>query len=74
MDQNKINRINELSRKAKTTGLTPEEKQEQQILRSEYINEFRNSLKSTLDTIVIVDEHGNKRPLRQKNNISNEKH
>jgi len=74
MDQNKINRINELSRKAKTVGLTPAEKQEQQILRSEYINEFRNSLKSTLDTIVIVDEHGNKRPLRQKNNISNEKH
>jgi uncharacterized protein YnzC (UPF0291/DUF896 family) len=74
MDQNKINRINELSRKAKTTGLTPEEKIEQQNLRSEYINEFRNSLKSTLDTIVIVDEKGNKRPLKQKNNIAPEKH
>lgn len=74
MDQNKINRINELSRKAKTTGLTPEEKQEQQILRSEYINEFRNNLKSTLDTIVIVDEHGNKKPLKQKNNVPKEKH
>ncbi len=73
MDQSKITRINELSRKSKSTGLTPEEKKEQQILRSEYINEFRNSLKSTLDTIVVVDEKGNKRPLKEKS-ISSPKH
>ena len=29
MDQKSINRINELARKAKTVGLTPEEKEEQ---------------------------------------------
>lgn len=74
MDQNKINRINELSRKAKTTGLTPEEKMEQQTLRSEYINHFRNNLKSTLETIVIVDEKGNKRPLKKKSDVETEKH
>ncbi|AEV68829.1 DUF896 domain-containing protein [Acetivibrio clariflavus] len=73
MDQNRINRINELARKSKTVGLTPEEKQEQQRLRNEYINEFRNSLKSTLDSIVIMDEKGNKRPLKQKTNTT-EKH
>lgn len=74
MDKNKLNRINELSRKSKTVGLTPAEKEEQQILRKEYINEFRNSLKSTLDTIVIVDEQGNKRPLKKKNDITQKKH
>ncbi len=66
MEQSKINRINELSRKSKSTGLTPEEKKEQVMLRSEYINEFRKSLKSTLDTIVLVDEQGNKIPLKEK--------
>lgn len=74
MDQSKINRINELSKKSKTLGLTPAEKQEQQMLRSEYINDFRNSLKSTLDTIVVVDEQGNKRPLKEKTNPAPEKH
>lgn len=74
MDKTKIDRINELSKKSKTTGLTPAEKQEQQVLRSEYIKDFRNSLKSTLDTIVVVDEKGNKKPLKEKNNASLEKH
>ncbi|HPU41613.1 MAG TPA: DUF896 domain-containing protein [Acetivibrio clariflavus] len=67
MDQNKINRINELARKSKTVGLTPAEKQEQQRLRDEYISKFRNNLKSTLESIVIVDEQGNRRPLKKKN-------
>lgn len=66
MDQTKIARINELSKKSKTTGLTPAEKQEQQELRNEYINDFRSNLKSTLDTIVVVDENGNKKPLKEK--------
>lgn len=70
MEQNKINRINELAKKAKTTGLTQAEKEEQQLLRSEYIKAFRNNLKSTLDTIVVVDEHGNQRPLKEKQNTA----
>ena len=36
MDKNKINRINELYKKSKTTGLTDAEKEEQQKLRTEY--------------------------------------
>jgi uncharacterized protein YnzC (UPF0291/DUF896 family) len=73
MDQSKINRINELSKKSKSTGLTSDEKQEQLMLRSEYVKEFRNNLKSTLDTIVVVDEKGNKKPLKEKHNISPDK-
>ena len=45
MTQEKINRINELARKQKSEGLTEEEKQEQFILRREYIDSFKNSLK-----------------------------
>ena len=45
MTEEKIKRINELAHKSKTPeGLTEEEKQEQAILRQEYINSFKASL------------------------------
>ena len=59
MDQEKIGRINELARKAKTPeGLTEEEKAERAALRREYVNAVTGSLKAQLDNIYIVDEHG----------------
>ncbi|GAE88431.1 DUF896 domain-containing protein [Acetivibrio straminisolvens] len=65
--QELINRINELSRKSKTVGLTDEEKEEQQRLRQEYLKIFRNNFKATLDSVVIVDKDGNRRALRKDN-------
>ena len=53
MDQKGIDRINELARKAKTVGLTPEEKEEQRKLRSEFIASIRMNLRSQLDHIDI---------------------
>ena len=41
-----INRINELARKSKTVGLTDEEKEEQAVLRAEYIKNVRESLRA----------------------------
>lgn len=55
----KIERINELARKAKTTGLNENEKKEQESLRQEYIQAVRSSLKANLDSLKIVDEEGN---------------
>lgn len=66
MEQKKIDRINELARKAKSTGLTPEEEKERDILRKEYIEAYRASLRSQLDSIVVVDEKGNRKPLKKK--------
>lgn len=66
MDKSGIDRINELARKAKTIGLTEEEKLEQQTLRQQYIAEFRQSLKATLDNVVIVEPDGSKRFLKNK--------
>lgn len=60
MDQSKILRINELARKSRISSLTPEEKEEQQALRQEYINAFRKNLKSTLDTITLKDTNHQK--------------
>ena len=65
MEQNKIDRINELARKAKQQGLTDAEKQEQDALRKEYIAGFRNSLRAQLDSTVVVDPSGNRHPLKK---------
>jgi uncharacterized protein YnzC (UPF0291/DUF896 family) len=65
MEQKKIDRINFLAKKQKTEGLTEEEKEEQKVLRREYIDAFKESLVSQLNTIYIVDEKGNKKKLVQ---------
>lgn len=67
MKQERIDRINVLARKAKTEGLTPEEEKEREVLRKEYIEAYRASLRSQLDSIRVVDDKGNKRPLKKKN-------
>lgn len=63
----KLARINELAKKAKTVGLTEEELKEQKELRAEYINEFKSSLRGMLDNTYIQDPDGNKRKLEKKN-------
>ena len=70
MDQKKIDRINFLARKFKTEGLTPEETKEREALRKEYIEAFRMSMRSQLDSIVIVDENGNKKPLKKSGPVN----
>lgn len=60
MEQSKIDRINELAKKSRETGLSEDEKKEQQKLRKEYINSFKANLRGTLENLVIVDEDGNK--------------
>lgn len=59
LSKEKLNRINELSRKAKGNGLTIEEKEEQQSLRQEYLHVFRSSMKNTLKGVTVVDPNGN---------------
>ncbi|MCH5190594.1 MAG: DUF896 domain-containing protein [Oscillospiraceae bacterium] len=67
MEQKKIDRINELARKSKTVELTDAEKEEQAVLRREYIDSFKRSLTSQLDNMYIVDEKGNKKKVERKN-------
>ena len=58
MNEEKIARINELSRKSKAEGLKKKKKQEQTILRQEFIASFRNNLKAQLDNIDVVNSDG----------------
>ena len=50
-----IARINELSRKKRSVGLTEEELAEQQALRREYLDGIRDQVKGMLDNIEVVD-------------------
>lgn len=56
MNQEKIDRINWLARKSRSEGLTPEELEEQALLRREYIDDFKRNLRSQLDLIEIADD------------------
>lgn len=64
--EEQIARINELYHKAKGEGLTEAEKEEQQMLRREYIESFRRNLRGTLDTISIKEEDGSITNLGEK--------
>lgn len=63
MEQAKIDRINELARKAKAGPLTPEEQAERQALRQEYLQAVRASLRAQMDRIVIVEPDGTRHGL-----------
>ena len=67
MDKKKIERINFLAHKSKTAeGLTPEEKEEQFLLRDKYIKEWRKGVLQTLDNTYIVDPDGTEHKLKPK--------
>lgn len=66
MEQSKIDRINQLAKKHKTQGLTPEEAAERDILRREYIDSITAGLKGHLDNTYFIDEAGNKTKLNKK--------
>jgi len=66
MDKAQIDRINELARKKKTVGLTVDELKEQEALRKQYIQEFRESVRATLDQVYVEQEDGSYKKLEQK--------
>lgn len=59
IDKNLINRINELAKKKKNEGLTPEEIVEQKSLREQYLKLFKAGFKQQVESIKVVDELGN---------------
>ncbi|TDM07034.1 DUF896 domain-containing protein [Macrococcus lamae] len=58
LEQQKMDRINELAKKKKTEGLTEEEGREQSRLRAEYLQSFRNSFKKTIENTKVIDPEG----------------
>ncbi|MCI5936478.1 MAG: DUF896 domain-containing protein [Eubacterium sp.] len=66
MEQSKIDRINELYKKQKAGTITPEEKDEQSLLRAEYLAAIRRNLKNTLDHVSIQEKDGTIHKLKKK--------
>lgn len=66
MEQIKLDRINELARKSKSEGLTEAEKEEQAVLRKEYIKLVHNNLRGQLQNISILNPDGTVTDLKDK--------
>jgi uncharacterized protein YnzC (UPF0291/DUF896 family) len=58
LPKERLARINELAKKAKTIGLTAQEAKEQSKLRREYLEIFRSSMLNTLTSVKIIDPKG----------------
>ena len=65
MTKEKIARINALAQKSRSQGLTEQEKAKQAALRREYIDAMKRSLKAQLDSTVLVEPDGTRRPLKK---------
>ena len=66
MEKEKVERINFLSKKSKTEGLTDAEREEQAALRQEYIREFRASFTGILDNTVIQYPDGSREKVNER--------
>lgn len=63
MENSKLERINELARIAKMRELTAEELAERDVLRKEYIAEWRQGMIQVLDNTYIQTPDGKKHKL-----------
>lgn len=64
--QERIKRINALYHKSQEEGLTQEEKEEQKLLRQEYVAAIRQSLRGNLNNISIQEADGSITNLGEK--------
>ena len=67
-DQKKLDRINFLAKKNKEEGLTKEELTEREVLRKEYLENFRAHFRSRLENVRVVHTQEEYDELVKKNN------
>ncbi|MPN24719.1 hypothetical protein SDC9_172121 [bioreactor metagenome] len=66
-DQKKLDRINFLAKKNKEEGLTKEELAEREVLRKEYLENFRAHFRSRLENVKAVHSQEEYDELTKKN-------
>ena len=69
MEKEKIERINRLRQLQRERELTDEEKEEQNRLRREFIDDIKSQVAQKLDDVIIIDENGNKKKLTLKEQV-----
>ena len=67
-DQKKLDRINFLAKKNKEEGLIKEELAEREVLRKEYLENFRAHFRSRLENVRVVHTQEEYDELVKKNN------
>ena len=67
-DQKKLDRINFLAKKNKEEGLKKEELAEREVLRKEYLENFRAHFRSRLENVRVVHTQEEYDELVKKNN------
>lgn len=70
MEKSKIDRINELAKKAKAIGLTERETAERDALRKEYLADMRAAFKQQLDSTYVQTADGAKIPYAEYAKLS----
>ena len=65
MDKDLLNRINELAKKKREQGLTPDEQTEQKKLYKIYLGEIRTQFDKTLDNVSVKEKDGEVVPFKQ---------
>ncbi len=65
MEQKKLDRINALYHKSKSEGLSDAEKEEQKVLRKEYIALVRKNLRGTLNNTTVQFPDGTTKKLKK---------
>lgn len=66
MEQAKKDRISELTRISRERELTEAEKTERETLRAEYLSEWREGVRQTLDNTYIQRPDGSREKLNRK--------
>ncbi len=66
MTQEKINRINELSKKSRVSPLSQDELNEQKLLRDEFRRDFISNLSGQLDSMTIVNPDGTREAVKDR--------
>lgn len=65
MAENLIARINELAKKKREVGLSPEEQAEQKQLYKEYLGNIRAQFDQTLDNVSVKEKDGSVVPFKE---------
>lgn len=66
MEQAKLDRINELTRISRERELSETETAEREILRKEYIAEWKQSTEAALKNVVVIEPDGSKHKIKEK--------
>lgn len=66
MEKAKLERISELTRLSRERQLTAEETEERELLRAEYLRDFRASMTGILDNSVIVRPDGSREAVKDR--------